>query len=181
MANSYLWRSIVAVGGLGLRVNADSEIEFTPSNVTDGKHIHQHEIAGLVGFSENEKPKGAGNEFQDTGFDSFTFTVTGTTENPGLNAAEQTVKEWLIEDKTNGVFTKGRFGIELEDFSKYNVVPAAAGLVPDQPRGLILVSWQWIRNGEFRGKADFVAVFKLNGDLGNTTTTPSYDWEGLHT
>ena len=179
MVSSYIWRSTSAIGGLGPRASAPLVIEFTPNNVTDGKHLHQEEIDLVVGFSENEKPKGKLNEFQDVGFDSSTFTLTGTVENPGANDAEQTVKEWIIEDKTNGIFTKGMFGIDLSDFPKYNVVPAAVGTSPVQPRGLLLVNWRWIKNGAFQGKADFVAIFKLNGDIGNTTTTPNYNWEVL--
>lgn len=181
MVSAYIWRSTTAVGGLGPRPLADTTIEFTENNVTQGKHIHEETIDLIVGYAENEKPKLKLNEIQDEGLDSVTFTITGTIENPEDNDAKQTVKAWLIEDKTNGVFTKGRHGIELTDFKEYNVVPTATGQTPEQPRGLILVNWKWIKNGEFQGKADFIATVKLNGDIGNTTTTPDYNWTVLHT
>lgn len=181
MTSAFIWRSTVAIGGLGARTGADSSIEFTENNVTQGKHIHEETIDLIVGYAENEKPKLKLNEIQDEGLDSVTFTITGTIENPVVNDAKQIVKEWLIEDKTNGVFTKGRHGIELTDFTEYDVVPASTGGSPEQPRGLILINWKWIKSGEFQGKADFIATVKLNGDIGSTTTTPNYNWTVLRT
>ena len=175
---SYIWRSTADADAdlLGLRTAVDAEvIEFTATNVVDGKHIHEHSIDLPIGFAENEKPKLNVNEIQDTFLEGVIFTVTGTIENPSTNPAGQTVKEWVIEAKTNTLFSKGRFGIELADFGSYDVIPAAIGGV-EQPRGLILVDWKWIRNGTYNGKADFIATLRFNGDFGVSTTTPKYDW-----
>ena len=91
------------------------------------------------------------------------------------------MKEWLIEEKTDDVFTKGRFGLELDDIDSYNLVPTGTGATPEQPKGYILTNWRWIRDGETSGKASFVATLRFNGDIGSGTaskytSSTKYDW-----
>ena len=180
---SYIWRATSEVDGLGERSASTEVIEFTITNESDGKHVRDTTIAWVVGFSENERPKQGFNQFQDTGINSLTFTITGHIENPKNNDIFQLVKEWLVERKQNNVFTKGSFGLELDNITAHNVVPASTGTTsptrPEQSRGLILVDWRWIQTGEWPSKADFEAEFKFVGDPGDTTTTTSYDWTVL--
>jgi hypothetical protein len=181
--SSFIWRSSIAIAGLGERSDSSEVIEFTPTNTADGKHMRDTTLGWIVGFSENPRPKQAFNEFQDTGIDSLTFTITGHIENPKNNDIFQLVKEWLIEAKQDDVFTKGNFGLELDNITSHNVVPASTGTTsptrPEQSRGLLLVGWTWIQTGEWPSKADFEAEFKFVGDPGSTSTSPSYDWTVL--
>jgi len=179
---STIWRVGTAFsgGGLGQIADADTVITFVAASVVDGDHIAQTDIGIEIGVGVNEKPKGNINEIQDTFVDSVTFTVTGFIEDAAGNTSPQIVKEWLMEEKTNSVFTKGRFGIELNDFPTYNVKPVIEGLIPQQPRGLILTSWNWIRVGETQSKAAFVATLRLNGDPGDAGTSPPFSWEVIH-
>lgn len=187
--SSYFWRADTDSDsdGLGKRNQSTgvTVIEFTATNVTDGKHIHQHALKWSVGFAENERPKIPFNEIQDTSVESLTFTITGTVENPSTNGVMQTMKEWLIEDKTNTVYTKGRFGVELDNFDAHDVTPASTGTTspvrPEQARGLILVDWEWIFTGEWPSKADFVATVRFNGNHGSSSTSPKYDWTAIFT
>jgi len=94
----------------------------------------------------------------------------------GNSSIFQKIKEWLIEGKTDTVFTKGRFGLELDDIDSYDLVPTGTGATPEQPKGYVLTNWRWIRDGETPGKASFVATLRFNGDIGKNTTTPKYDW-----
>lgn len=181
--SSFIWRSISAIAGLGKRSDSTEVIEFTITNTSDGKHIRDTTLAWVVGFSENERPKQRFNQFQDTGVDSVTFMITGHIENPRNNDIFQLVKEWLIEAKQNNVFNKGMFGLELDNITAHNIVPASTGTVsptrPEQSRGLILVKWDWVQTGEWPSKADFEAEFKFSGDPGSTSTSLSYDWTVL--
>lgn len=186
MTVSYIWRSSTALGiGLGTRANSNEIIEFTATNTSDGKHVRETEFIWVIGFAENERPKQGFNEIQDTGPNSLSFMINGHIENPANNGVFQLVKEWLLENKQSNVFTKGRFGIELNNINAHNVVPASTGTAsptrPEQSRGLILVSWNWIQSGEWPGKAEFTAEFRMSGDIGNTTTTPKFDWTALRT
>ena len=190
MVDSYIWRATTDVDadGLGQRTQASGVevIQFTAVNITDGKHIHRNELNFEVGFAENDRPKQQFNQLQDTGPKSLTFSVIGAIETPNSNDTQQTVKEWLIEDKMSAPYTKGRFGIELANFSTaYDVTPATTGTTSptrvEQARGLVLTNWEWIQDGNTLGKLDFIATFRFNGDEGNTTTTVNYDWTVIHT
>lgn len=187
--SSYIWRATTDSDsdGLGLRTQSSGIefIEFTALNVLDGKHLHEYDIDWSIGFAENERPKNIFNQIQDTSPEKLTFTIIGTVENPSTNSVMQLTKEWLIEDKENLLYTKGRFGCELDNFDAHDVTPASTGTSsptrPEQSRGLILVDWQWVYTGEWPSKANFVAVFRFNGNHGSSTTTPKYDWTVIYT
>ncbi len=179
---SYIWRSTSgqqhATTKQGTRASAGTDIiQFDISNVSDGKHIHQTEINLVVAIGDNEKPQGNVNELQDVGVDSITWTISGSVESPTTNAVFQLIKKWMLDGKTDAVFTKGRFGLELDDILAYNLIPTGTGASPEQPRGYILSNWQWIRNGQAKGKAEFVATLRFNGDVG---VTPDYSWMVNH-
>ena len=152
-------------------------IIFSDANITNGRYLHQTQLDMNVAIGENEKPKGNVNELQDTFLDTITWTLTGSVATQtGNTSVFQKVKEWLIEEKTDDVFTKGRFGLELDDVNSYNLVPTGTGATPEQPRGYVLTNWRWIRDGETSGKAAFVATLRFNGDIGKNTTSTKYDW-----
>ena len=183
---SYIWRSTTASAGLGPRPTSGSElITFTKTNEDDGRHLRDTTLAWKIGFSENSRPKQGFNQIQDTGPRSLAFNITGHVEGPINNTILQTIKEWLLEGKTNDVFTKGRFGIELENIGVHDAVPTATGTTspirPEQARGLVLVNWDWIQSGAWPSKGDFDATFRFNGNHGVNTTTPKYDWTVIYT
>ena len=168
MATSYIWRDAAAKGG-------SDEIEFESSSVTDDQgHIHQSEFKIVTAIAENEKPNAKLNELQDTQVDSITVTLTGSIHNWQTAGASgtastipQTIKEWMCDKKTKTGFLKGRFGLELADFSTFDVDPSTT-------LGYMLQDWTWVRSGETKGKTDFIATLRLNGDVGAEDST--YSW-----
>lgn len=182
MTSSYIWRSTEGqehgTTKQGTRTSAGSDVvEFSINSVSDGKYIHNTQLDFVVGIGENEKPKGSVNELQDTFLDSITWTITGSVNtDTGASSVFDLIKKWLIEGKTDDVFTKGRFGLELYDIDSYNLIPTGTGASPEQPRGYILSNWSWVRDGETKGKTGFVATLRFNGDLGDTSTVRDYDW-----
>jgi len=168
MAASYIWRDAAAQGG-------SDEIEFESTSVTDDQgHIHQSEFKITTAIAENEKPNAKLNELQDTQVDSITVTLTGSIHNWQTAGASgtastipQTVKEWMCDKKTKTGFLKGRFGLELADFTTFNVNPTAT-------LGYMIQDWTWVRSGETKGKTDFIVVLRLNGDIGAEDST--YSW-----
>jgi hypothetical protein len=184
---SYIWRSSSTNSGIGsdkrgtMALAGTDKIQFDQVNVSNGKYIHQTQLDLIVGVGENEKPKGNVNEIQDTFLDSITWIITGSVvTETGNSSVLQLVKEWLIEAKTDTVFTKGRFGLTLDDVDAYNLVPTGTGTTPEQPKGYVLTNWRWVRDGETNGKAGFIATLRFNGDVGNTTTTPNFNWTVNH-
>lgn len=182
--SSYIWRSTGEVGSYnattkqGTRAAALLDlIVFSNVNVTDGAHIHQTEFNITIAIGDNEKPQGDVNELQDVGVDSITWTITGSVESPTTNSVFQLVKKWMLEGKTDAVFTKGRFGLELDDIDAYDLVPTGTGGTKEQPRGYIISNWHWVKSGQTAGKVEFIATLRFNGNIGSKTSTitsPAY-------
>lgn len=177
---SYIWRSSAGqenVSKQGTRAAATTDvITFSASNVANGKYIHQSQFDMVVAIGDNENPGFNVNELQDTGVDSMTWILTGSVGEIKNNDAFQTIKTWMLDNKTDSVFTKGRFGLELDDILAYNLIPTGAGATPEQARGYIITNWIWLRDGETNGKAEFVATLRFSGDPGVNTTSPKYSW-----
>ena len=170
MATSYIWRDNVD------RATASDKIAFESSSVTDDQgHIHQSEFKIVTAIADNEKPNAKLNELQDTQVDTITVTLTGSIHNWQTAGASgtastipQTVKEWMCDKKTKATdFPKGRFGLELADFSTFDVDPSTT-------LGYMLQDWTWIRSGETKGKTDFIVTLRLNGSIGAEDST--YTW-----
>ena len=182
---SYIWRNTEgdenSTTKIGTRTAAGTDvIAFTSGNTASGKHLHQTEFGYVVAIGDNEKPQGNINELQDVGLDSAGWILTGTIEDPVNNAVQQLVKEWMIDPKQDDVYTKGRFGIEMDDGGAQDCNPTGTGATPEQPRGYIISDWKWIKDGETPGKLSFIATVRFNGEVGDTSTTPKYDWTANH-
>jgi len=182
---SYIWRNTAGdqhtTTKIGTRTAAGSDsITFSKGNVASGKHLHQTEFGYVVAIGDNEKPQGNINELQDVGLDSAGWILTGTIEDPVGNAVQQLVKEWMVEGKQDTVYTKGRFGIEMDDGGAQDCNPTGTGSTPEQPRGYIIADWKWIKDGETTGKLAFIATVRFNGDVGKSSTSPKYTWKANH-
>ena len=162
MSNSAIWRSTGGVGSEAL----SEVIEFNEGAVPDKTGaIVETGIEMEVGFSDNPKASGALNEIQDTGLARIPIIVTGRIKAPASSDIPEIFKRWLIEDKTNTTFPKGRFGLRLNDFPAFN-------LNPDGAKGYMIIKLEFSREAEFEGRLIFIATLRFNGDVGSTP----YDW-----
>jgi len=65
---------------------------------------------------------------------------------------------WLQEDKTIQTgFSKGRFGLRMDDMPQFNITPTAT-------YGYVLAQARIIRDGEFKDKASVVITLRFSGD-----------------
>lgn len=173
MAVSYIWRDNIS------RTLATDTITFelldSGSIANNTGHIHQSEFKIITGLADNEKPNAKLNELQDTQVDSVTVTLTGSILNKQSGGSENTVaqkvKQWMCDKKTSTSFSKGRFGLELSDFTTFNATPKnTAG----SERGYVLQDWTWVRDGDTQGKTAFIVTLRLNGYIGAEGST--YSW-----
>lgn len=167
---------IFRVTNLGETENTVTDkIEFDIGTVPDNTaHIRESEFNLSSAIGINTKPKGNFNEVQDTGVDGLEITIAGHIQTPANTLAPYRAKTWLLEDKTNTTFTKGRFGLRLNDFPAFNLTPTAASAT--YTRGYILHDFRFIRDGEFSGRVAFIAILRFNGHEGVPNGQGYYLW-----
>jgi hypothetical protein len=147
------------------------KIEFNGGAVVNEQgNIIQTKFTISSSVAVNELP-GAVDKLQDTGVQGITIYVTGSIQDPqvdGLDTAQK-FKQWMLEDKTSTALPKGRFGLRLNDFTALNLTPTA-------DRGYILSNVEFIRDGDTKGKLQFVATLRFNGSIGSPNGSGHYIW-----
>lgn len=165
--NSAIWRATTTGSESS---NSTDIIQFNGGTVPDStSHVKSSEVDMETGVAENDKPFSPINELQDTKATRITVQVIGIIDNPVSSGAPSRFKIWELEDKVNTVFTKGRFGLRLDDFPAFNLTPTT--LASGTPRGYIISNIKLSRDIEFN-RLNFSCTLKFNGDVG---TTP-YNW-----
>jgi hypothetical protein len=151
------------------------KIEFNGGAVVNEQgNIIQTKFIISSSVAVNELP-GAVDKLQDTGVQGITIYVTGSIQDPqvdGLDTAQK-FKQWMLEDKTSTALPKGRFGLRLNDFTALNLTPSNAS---NNERGYILSNVEFIRDGDTKGKLQFVATLRFNGSIGSPDGSGHYIW-----
>jgi hypothetical protein len=166
-SNSCIWRA-TTLGAEGS--NSSDIIQFNGGTLPDATgHVKSSDVELETGVAENDKPFSPINELQDTKATRITVNVIGVIDNPSSSGVPSRFKIWELEDKVNAVFTKGRFGLRLDDFPAFNLTPTT--LAGGTPRGYILSNIKLARDIEFN-RLTFSCTLRFGGDIG---TTP-YSW-----
>lgn len=167
MANSAIWRATT----LGAESSNSSDIiQFNGATLPDATgHVKSSEVDLETGVAENDKPFSPINELQDTKATRITVQVIGIIDNPTASLAPGIFKIWELEDKVNAVFSKGRFGLRLDDFPAFNLTPTT--LAGGSPRGYIISNIKLIKDIEFN-RLSFTCTLRFNGSIG----TNPYNW-----
>tara|TARA_R110002020_G_scaffold403348_3_gene613481 strand:+ start:209 stop:754 length:546 start_codon:yes stop_codon:yes gene_type:complete len=177
-AQSAIWRAGTTTGaGTEPATTGGTEdiIEFNSGAVVNNNGvIINTKFSMTSAVAVNEMPSSI-DKLQDTGVNGIMVFITGSIEDPktgGLDQAQK-FKTWMLEDKTinetNKVFPKGRFGLRLNDFNALNLTPTA-------DRGYILSDVEFTRNGETKGKLEFIATLRFNGTIGTANGSGQYVW-----
>ena len=171
-AQSVIWR-VTSTGAEPTGTTGTEDIiEFnTGAVVNKNGFIMNTRFTLSSSVAVNEMPASI-NKLQDTGVGGIIIYVTGSIADPqtisgGLKPAHK-FKTWMLEDKTNADFPKGRFGLRLDDFD-------ALDLTPHADRGYILSDIDFTRSGDTKGKLEFIATLRFNGSIG-TATSGQYIW-----
>ncbi len=166
--NAAIW--IVASGaGDGLEATAsaasvDNVLLFNEiSKVvgSGGANISDIDVDFRKAIPENEAVSTDNNEIQDMGIDGFDVTITaitGNTDNDATSNAVNKLSLWL--QNSNGVagYSKGRFGLRLDNAPQWNVVPTST-------LGMHIRNVNFKYIGEKKDQCLVVIQLSLGGDI----------------
>ena len=147
-------------------VPADEIILFNPD--TEGGNdslMFSTEVFYRNSIPENPKVAGQINEVQDMGLDGIDVQLTIkqlNSSNATAGSVMDILRKWLIEDKTNPSFSKGRFGLRLDDIPIFNNTPTGA---PNPPfAGYVLANARFTRPQDWKNKVDVIITLRFSGD-----------------
>ena len=128
-----------------------------------GAYITDIEVDFRKAIPENEAVNTDNNEIQDMGIDGFDVTITAITGNADNDAVTNAVNKlslWL--QSTNGVsgYSKGRFGLRLNNAPQWNVVPTST-------LGMHIRTVNFKYLGEKKDQCLVVIQLSLGGDIQN--------------
>jgi hypothetical protein len=173
--NAAIWRAT----GAGTNVeptgaNTD-KVEFDIDNAVPDStgHLNNTDFEISTGIADNEKAFQDVNEKQFTRVETVTLTISGHIQAPITSGAAVTLKVWELEDQADDFYTRGRFGLRINDFPIFNIKPK--NLATGFARGGAIQNVKFIRSADFKNRVDFTLTFIISGDL-KTSTGPNYDW-----
>lgn len=130
MTNAAIWE--VQSGGNGTESGAgdSNTIDFNSSTKvpSDGPFITKIHVNFRRAVPENEAVADDNNEIQDMGIDGLDVMIEGVigdSDNDDTANAVNKLSKWLQDGNTVSGFTKGRFGLRLDNAPQWNVVPTS--------------------------------------------------------
>jgi len=135
-------------------------VKFNESPVVaKGGNIWNTELGFRVSVPENAKVNGNNNDVQDMGLDGVDVVVTGMIKDSDTaNDSIAKLMAWMNEEKTTTLFTEGRFGLRLDDFPAFDMVPTAT-------YGYVIQSLRFSRVGDKTNRAGFILTLRVGGAI----------------
>jgi hypothetical protein len=154
---------------------ADGEvIAFNETSITaTGGHVFNSEFRIRNSVAENPKVDGNGNDVQDMGLDGVDVQITGLigdADGPTNNLSMLKFMNWINEAKTTTGYTEGRFGLRIDDFPYFNMVPTST-------YGYVLNDITFVRDPTRKNKAGFIMNLRVGGDLRGWFDANGYNGE----
>lgn len=166
MTNTALWQ-VQSGAGSGSEATAGdtNTIDFNSSTKTpsDGPFISDVNVDFRRAVPENEAVNTDNNELQDMGIDGLDITlegVIGDADNDITSNAVNKLSKWLQDGNTVTGYTKGRYGLRMDNAPQWNVVPTSTFGYHVRD-----IKIQYI--GEKRDLAKFTIRLALGGDISN--------------
>ncbi len=142
--------------------------------VSKGGHIFQSEFNFRQSIAENKKVDGTGNEIQDMGIGGIEVQITGLIkDSDSSNTPITKLMTWSNELKTTTGYVQGRFGLRIDDFPYFNMVPTKANPV----YGYVLNDVTFARDPTKDNKVGFVLTLRVGGDLRGWLDANSFNGE----
>jgi len=110
---------------------------------------------------ENEAVATDNNELQDMGIDGLDITlegVIGDADNDATTNSVNKLSKWIQDGNTIAGFTKGRYGLRLDNAPQWNVVPTTT-------YGYHIRDIKLNYIGENKDLVHFVILMALGGDI----------------
>ena len=139
-----------------------------------GGHIFNSEFSVRNSVAENTKVDGNNNEVQDMGLDGIEVTITGLfKDTDATNTYVKKLMTWVNEDKTTTGYTQGRFGLRIDDFPYFNLVPTKVAPI----YGYVLNSIRFVRDPNKENRAGFVMTLRVGGNVRGWLDANGYQGE----
>tara|TARA_R110002012_G_scaffold307164_1_gene512491 strand:- start:444 stop:950 length:507 start_codon:yes stop_codon:yes gene_type:complete len=129
LTNAALWQ-VQSGAGTGAEATAGDThtIDFnaTTKVPSDGPFISDISVDFRRSVPENEAVAADNNELQDMGIDGLDITlegIIGDADNDVTANSVNKLSKWLQDGNTVTGYTKGRFGLRLDNAPQWNVVP----------------------------------------------------------
>lgn len=164
MTNSCIWQvQTGAANGTEAVALAVNQIIFnnTTKVPSAGAYISDISINFRRAVPENEAVATDNNELQDMGLDGLDITIEGVIGDVDVDVNTNSVNKlskWIQEGNTITGFTKGRYGLRLDNAPQWNVVPSSTF-------GYHIRDIKINYMGENKDLAHFVILMALGGDI----------------
>ena len=149
-----------AANGTEATAGASNTVLFneTPVN-TAGGLIFASEFNIRRAIGENSSVDGDGNQLQDMKLSGVEVQITGMFKDSDSGNTEiAKLMTWMKETQEATGYTEGRFGIRLDDFPHFNMVPTST-------YGIMINNLRFVRDPTRKNKAGFVMTLRIGGKL----------------
>jgi len=133
----------------------------TTKTASTGASISEIQVNFRRATPENEAVNADNNEIQDMGISGLDITIIGVSGNADNDATANLVNKfskWLQDGNTTTGFTKGRFGLRLDNAPQWNVVPTST-------LGFHIRESNFKYIGDKKDQVEFIIQLSLGGDI----------------
>jgi hypothetical protein len=158
---SALWQvQDSAANGTEATATSTNTILFNETPVvTSGGNIFATDFNIRRAIGENTNVDGNGNELQDMRLSGIEIQVTGIIKDADSgNAIIGKLMTWLKEDQDATGYEEGRFGLRLDDFPHFNMIPTST-------YGIMIRNLRFARDPSKNNKAGFILTLAIGGNL----------------
>ena len=164
--NAWIWE-VQSGAGSGQRATAGDTHTQAFNNTgkvpSGGAYIDSINVNFRRAVPENEAVDEDNNEIQDMGIGGLDITIHGFSGDADNDVAANCVNKyikWLKDGNTTTGYTKGRFGLELDNAPQWDVVPTST-------YGYHIRDIDWNYIGDKVDTVEFTIRLALGGDLQN--------------
>jgi hypothetical protein len=163
LSNAALWQVQNSGNGTESGAGDSNTIDFNATSKipSAGAYISDISVSFRRAVPENEAVATNNNELQDMGIDGLEITLQGVIGNADNDASTNSVNKlsrFIQEGNTATGFTKGRYGLRIDNAPQWNVVPTST-------YGYHIRDVKLDYMGENKDLVHFVIVLALGGDI----------------